>query len=323
MISMNEAAEFLRQSDHILILSHAFPDGDTLGSAAALCRGLQQIGKHVMVRCSDPIGPKYDFLFEGILSEEFEPQAVVAVDIADEALLGQPLYGVYHGKIDLCIDHHPSNSCYARRCFINPKAAATCEIIFALLQLLNVTIDAKIAQCLYTGITTDTGCFKYTNVTPDTYRIAADLVETGMDAPSINRKMFDTKSRAHMEIERRVIDSMQYFYGDRVAVIVITQQMIRETGATEDDMEGLSSIPRQVEGVQIGVTIREKTDGAYKISLRAQRPANASEICGKFGGGGHAGAAGCTFLTTLDEAKQKILSGIGEYFEQYESAEAK
>ena len=313
MTSLNEAAEFLRGADHIVVLSHQYPDGDTLGASTALCRGLQKMGKHAMVRCSDEIGPKYEFLFRGIHPEEFTPEWVVAVDIADLVLFGEPLRSLYGDKVDLCIDHHPSNSCYAVRCYIDPKAAATCEIIFDLLKLLKVEIDKSIAASLYTGITTDTGCFKYTNVTPKTYRIAADLVETGMDAPKINRAMFDTKSRAHMEIERRVVDTIEYFYDNRAAVIVITQQMIQETGAKEDDIDGLSSIPRQIEGVLIGVTIREKATGGYKISLRAQQPVNASKICAQFGGGGHAGAAGCSFDTSLEEAKAQMVRAIGEY----------
>lgn len=316
-ISLNEAAEFLKEHDNILILSHAFPDGDTLGSSTALCRGLQQAGKHARIRCSDKIGPKYRYLFDGVVPEEFEPEIVVAVDIADVSLFGEPLRTEYGDRVDLCVDHHPSNSCYAKRCVIDAKAAATCEIIFHLLRLMEISIDKQIAVSLYTGITTDTGCFKYTNVTPATYRIAADLVETGMDAPTINRKMFDTKSRAHMELERRVADTMEFFNGDRVAVVVITQQMIRETGAREDDIDGISSIPRSVEGVLIGITIREKAAGGYKISLRAQRPVNASEICAKFGGGGHAGAAGCTFNTTLEEAKAQILAGAEEYLQEH------
>ena len=313
MTSLNEAAEFLRARDYFVILSHVFPDGDTLGCSTALCSGLQKIGKHAMIRCSDKIGPKYRYLFDGVQSEQFEPKTVVSVDIADTTLLGEPLLSLYGDKVDLCIDHHPSNTGFAARNYVDPRAAATCEIIFDLLGLLGVALDKSIAASLYTGITTDTGCFKYTNVTPRTYRIAADLVETGMDAPRINRIMYDTKSRAHMEVERRVVDTMEYYENGRVAVIVLTRQMVNETGAQEDDLEGISSIPRQVEGVLVGVTIREKAEGGYKISLRAQRPVNASEICAKFGGGGHPGAAGCSFDTTLEEAKSQMLSAITDY----------
>ena len=319
MISLTEVADFLRAADDILILSHQYPDGDTLGSSTALCRGLQKMGKRVMIKCSDPIGPKFRYLFDGIEQQEFTPAVVVAVDIAALQLIGEPNLSLYRGKIDLCIDHHPSNTCYAKQCCIDPKAAATCEMIFDILNILNIDLDSQIASCLYTGIVTDTGCFKYINVTPRTYRIAADLVEKGAQAHRISRAMFDTKSRARIEMERRVMDSIAYYYDDRVAVIKITLQMIQDSGAAEDDIEGLASIPRAIEGVLIGVTIREKTDGGFKISLRAAPPWNASEICAVFGGGGHAGAAGCTFNTTLEDAKAQMLAEIGKYLDNHKA----
>ncbi|WP_411675789.1 DHH family phosphoesterase [Caproicibacter sp.] len=313
MIGVEEAAARLQKAERVLILSHQFPDGDTLGCASALCRGLRRMGKRAAIRCSDEIGPKYEFLFRGLPDDEFEPDLVAAVDIADEKLLGEPLESEWGGKIDLCVDHHPSNTLYAAETCLNPKAAATCEIIFDLLRELKVEITPDIAAPLYTGITTDTGCFKYINVTPRTYRIAADLVETGIDAPTINREMFDTKSRARLDMERRVLDSIGYDCGGRVAVIVISRQMVRESGAREDDLDGLATIPRGIEGVIVGVTLREKEDGAWKVSLRAHDPANASEICEKFGGGGHKGAAGCTLNLPLAEAKEQMLRAVREY----------
>ncbi len=316
MANLNEAADFLRAGDYFVILSHMFPDGDTLGSSTALCMGLQQLGKHAMIRCSDGIGPKFQYLFEGVKKEEFTPRLVVSVDIADTTLFGEPLFSEYADCVDLCIDHHLSNSCFAKQCWIDPKSAATCEMIFHLLKQLGVGIDQPIAASVYTGITTDTGCFKYANVTPVTHRVGAELLETGINAADINRRMFDTKSRAHMEMERRIADTIEYYDHDRIAAIVITQQMIQETGATDDDIDGLSAIPRQIEGVLIGITVREKVNGDFKISLRAQRPVNASEICAQFGGGGHAGAAGCTFSTPLKEAKAQIIQAAEDYLKK-------
>lgn len=314
-MNLEEAAGLLRGAQRVLILCHQSPDGDTLGCGSALCRGLRQMGRRASVRCSDPIGPKYRFLFKDLPEDSFKPDFVVSVDIADEALFGEPLLSEYGGKVDLCVDHHPSNTRFARNNYVDSKAAATCEIIFALLHLLGVKIDRPIAAALYTGITTDTGCFKYINVTPATYRIAADLVETGIDAPGINRVMFDTKSRARMEMERRVLDTIRYDCGGKVAVIRITKQMIAESGATEDDLDGLATIPRAIEGVTVGVTLREKDGGDYKVSLRAHPPANASLICAKFGGGGHKGAAGCTLHASADEAEKKILLAVREHLD--------
>ena len=313
MIGIKEAAARLRGAERVLILSHQFPDGDTLGAAAALCRGLRRLGKRAAVRCSDPIGPKYGFLFKDLPDDAFEPDFVAAVDIADKRLLGEPLLSRWGGRVDLSVDHHPSNSLFAAENCVDPKAAATCEIIFDLLKELGVPIGPDLAAPLYTGITTDTGCFKYTNVTPRTYRIAADLVETGIDAPTINREMFDTKSRARLDMERRVLETITYDCGGKTALIVISQRMIRDAGAGEDDLDGLATIPRGIEGVLIGVTLREKKDGAWKVSLRARPPADASEICSRFGGGGHRGAAGCTLSVPLADAKEQMLRAVREY----------
>ena len=315
-ISLDEAAEMLRGADRIVILCHQYPDGDTLGSGTALCRGLRGLGKRAAVRCSDPTGPKYRFLFDGLPDDSFEPDLIVSADIADEALLGGPLLSQYGGKVDLCIDHHASNTAFAEFCYVDPKSAATCEIIFALLKLLGAEIDAATASCLYTGVSTDTGCFKYVNTTPTTHRIAAELLEKGAPASDIDRAMFDTKSRARLDMERRVLDTIRYDCGGKVAVIRITKRMIAESGAAEDDLDGLSTIPREIEGVFIGVTLREKDNGAYKISLRARPPANAAEICEQFGGGGHKGAAGCTLNLPADEAEAQMLSAIRTYLEK-------
>lgn len=315
MISLNEAASMLQKAERAVILCHQYPDGDTLGSGTALCRGLRSLGKRAAVRCSDAIGPKYRFLFEGLPDDSFEPDLIVSTDVADEELLGEPLLSRYGGKIDLCIDHHASNAGFAKFRYVDPKSAATCEIVFALLKLLGAEIDTATASCLYTGISTDTGCFKYVNTTPTTHRIAAELLEKGAPASDIDRAMFDTKSRARLDMERRVLDSIRYDCGGKVAVIRITKQMIAESGAEEDDLDGLSTIPREIEGVLIGVTLREKDNGAYKVSLRARPPANAAEICEKFGGGGHKGAAGCTLNLPADEAEEQMLSAIRTYLE--------
>lgn len=316
-MNLEETAKLLNRAGRVLILSHQFPDGDTLGCASALCRGLRQLGKRAAVRCSDPIGPKYRFLFQDLPDDEFEPDLVVTVDIADEALLGEPLLSRYGGKIDLCIDHHPSNTGFAKQSLIRPKSAATAEVIYRLLKQLGVTVGPEIAAPLYTAVTTDTGCFRYVNVTPETYRIAADLVETGIDAPDINRRMFDTKSRARLEIERRVLNSITYGCGEKAAMIAVTRKMIAETGACEDDLDGLSNIPRDIEGVLVGVMLREKDDGAWKVSLRARAPANASEICGRFGGGGHSGAAGCTLQMPLEQAEAELFRAVREHLKSH------
>ncbi len=316
MIRLERAASVLRSAKRVTILCHQFPDGDTLGAGTALCRGLRQFGGRAAVRCSDEIGPKFAFLFRGLEDDEFEPDLVVTVDIADKVLLGEPLLSRYGGKVDLSLDHHRSGEPFAGESCVDPSAAATCEMVFDLLKLLGVRIDKPIADALYTGVTTDTGCFRYVNTTPRTHRIAAELIEAGAGSVEIDRAMFETKSRARLELERRVLDTIRFLHGGEIALIRISKKMIAQTGAVEDDLDGIATIPRTIEGVRIGITLREKDDGAFKVSLRARPPADASKICAEFGGGGHKGAAGCTLKLPSDEAEAQILAAAERYLDK-------
>ena len=177
---------------------------------------------------------------------------------------------------------------------------------------MNVKIDNKIAECIYTGISTDTGCFKYSNATPKTYRIAADMIELGARSAFINRLMFDTKSKQRVELEKLVLETLEFFCDDKCAVVYVTHDMQVKSGTADDDIEGISSIPRGIKGVQVGVTLREKENGIFKISLRTNDELNASDICKKFGGGGHPAAAGCTIHGGLENAKKSIVEAISD-----------
>lgn len=311
-ITLNEAAAQLAAHDRILILSHQSPDGDTLGSAGALCLGLAKLGKQARFACSDLIPEKYDYMLSAVPAPDFAPEYIVAVDVADRKLLGQKLEDEYP-RIDLCIDHHGSNTQYAERYYVDPSAAAACEVIFRLLGLLNVPLDQAIAQCLFTGISTDTGCFRYANTTPQTMRIAAELMEAGAQAAEINRRMFEIKTRSRMELERMALDRMEYAFDGKCAMIVISLDMIAQSGATEGDLEGLAPLPRNVEGVRIGLTLREKTPGVYKISVRTGVHVNASHLCAQLGGGGHPQASGCMLQGELGEVKQKLLTVVERF----------
>lgn len=312
-ISLEDVAAILREKDHILILSHQYPDGDTLGSAGALCQILQKMGKSARMECSDPIPDKYGYMLSGVAHKDFTPELVVAVDVADEKLLGAKLGAQWGGNIDLCIDHHGSNQRYARQFYVDPSASATAEIIFELAALLGVACDCSIASCIYTGITTDTGCFRYSNTTAATHRIAARLMETGVNAADINRLMFETKSRSRIELERMVLDTLEYYYNDRCAIISITQNMMAKAGADDSDLEGLAPIPRKIEGVLVGITLREKEDGSYKASVRTGPSINASAICARLGGGGHPQASGCSIAAGLEETKKRLLEVVAGF----------
>ena len=307
-ISAAEAVEFLRAHDKYLILTHAHPDGDTLGSAFALCSALRSIGKSANVIFPDPIPRKFEYLTVGD-DPTFEPETVVSVDVADKKLLGN-LCEQYGDVVQLSIDHHATNTGFAESVYLEGDSAAASECVYNVIKGLNVTVTPFIADCLYTGMATDTGCFKFSNTTPRTHTFAAELMQAGADYAEINRVMFEVKTRGRLEMERQVLDNIEYLCEGQCAIITVTQSMIKETGCDASDIDGISSLPRQIEGVKIGITVREKADGRWKVSLRTYEPYDAAAICANFGGGGHKRAAGCEFGCEVGEVKEQLKSVI-------------
>ncbi len=316
-ITLEQACARLREQDDILILTHQNPDGDTLGSAFALYYALRALGKRVRVECSDEFPRKYRFMFPDYQPEAFEERFVVAADIADTQLFGKKLER-YSGAVDLCIDHHPSNTFYAAQTYLVADAAATAEAICDVIDGLGVTLDLPVATCIYTGLSTDTGCFRFSNTTAKTLSTASRMVALGVDNAEINLQMFSHKTQSRIAIEREVYNTMEYHFDNRCAVIWMTRAMLEQAGADDAELEGVSAIPTQIEGVEVGVTLREK-EGGYKVSLRTSRYINASEICARLGGGGHARAAGCFLAATLEEAKHQVLVLVKQAFDEYDA----
>lgn len=311
-IDFQGAKALLLENDRFVIVTHTNPDGDTLGCAYALLRALKKIGKTAKVVNENSIPEKYSFMF--FESDEFEgSKTVIAVDIADEKLMGK-LQNEYAGRTLLCIDHHPSNTGYAENLLLCSDAAAACEIIYLLIKEMNIEIDENIATALYTGISTDTGCFRYSNVTSDTHRYAAELIDFGADHVKADTIMFETKSISEFVLQKMALEKMQVLFGGKAAIISLTKDMFLKSGADENSADAIKSIPRQIEGVKIGVTLREG-DGVFHVSLRTNAPYDASEICKKFGGGGHARAAGCEIALGEEETKKEIIKALRDYLE--------
>jgi phosphoesterase RecJ-like protein len=310
MFNAKQTALFLKQNDCFLILTHALPDGDTLGSAFALESALRNSGKKAKVLCPDEIPSKFLFL-KTDNDLDFEPKTIVAVDVADQKLLGS-FSEIYGDKIDLCIDHHHSNKGFAKRLYLEGYSAAACECIYNVIAELGTEITPHIADCLYTGIATDTGCFKFSNTTPRTHRYAALLIEKGADHSEINRVMFEVKSRAKIAVEKQILDNIEFANDGKIAVVVITNDMLTAAGTALAELDGITSIARSIEGVLIGITVKEMPSGKVRASVRTFEPYNAGEICAVFGGGGHERAAGCEFSCGTQEAKQLLLKTAKE-----------
>ena len=320
LLNLRQVARFLKKHDNYVILTHASPDGDTLGSAYALYYGLKEIGKTAEVLCPEIIPAKYDY-FARETDHIVGKPTVVAVDVAAESLLGS-LKDEFGDKVDLTIDHHISNTMYAHNLYLDSAAAATCEIIYELLVAMRVNINDVTAKALYTGMVTDTGCFKYSCVTAKTHIIAANLYDFELDAASINKLMFDTKPRKLVELEKMVLEGAEYHFDGRCMLLSVSAEMQEKTGCSGTELEGIAVLSRSVEGVIAGITLKQTGEKEFKASLRTYPPLNASEICKKLGGGGHNAAAGVTLYGTLEEVKAQILDGVKAALEETDERSA-
>lgn len=305
-----QAAQWLRERDDFLLLTHVRPDGDTLGSAAALALALRKLGKRAWVGYNSGVTETYAGYMEGCYPPaDFVPEHIVAVDIATEHLLPAE-FEPYRGRIELCIDHHPSNEGYAGETCLDASAAACGEIVYRICKLLG-EMDAAIAKQLYIAITTDCGCFVYNNTTPATHRIAAELMEYGDFWKQVNRNCFQTLSLKEIKLQQRLLGSMEFFDGGALAVGAISLADLAEFQASQGDSEELASWANKIQGVKASATLRQLEERVWKVSLRTDGSLNATRVCALLGGGGHAAAAGAS-MYDVDEAqaRRRVLEAV-------------
>ena len=303
-------ASKLSAADDILILTHEQPDGDALGGSFALLSALRKLGKRCAVRYSGECPRNMEYITAVVPAGGVEqPALLVAVDVADLKLLGDD-WMRYEGRIDLCADHHTSNTFYAKDTYLEDVSAAS-ELVLNIIRELGIKPDAYIAACIYTGISTDTGCFRYPNTTARTLRTAADMIDLGADTDSINKLMFETKTKSFIALERLANDSLELHFGGKCALITITRRMFEQSGAHESECHPITASSRQIEGVLVGVVLKEQRDGSFNVSVRTNGDISAALICAGMGGGGHKNAAGCELDGSLEQIKLLILKNVG------------
>lgn len=308
-VSVQEAARWMRDRDGFLILTHRRPDGDTLGCAAGLCQALRELGKTCFLHPNEDVNERFAPYLEGTFAPKgFEPACVISVDIAAEGLFPASAER-YKGKIDLAIDHHPSNEGFARMNCVEADKAACGEIVFDLICQWGA-VSAAAALPLYLAVSTDTGCFVYSNTTANTHRVAAALMETGIPFQRVNKRHFRTKSFRRLQIEGRMLETMEFYDEGQTALACVTLADLEQYGASETDLDDISAFAGQVEGVHTAVTIREVSPGECKVSVRTQADVNANRVCALLGGGGHAAAAGCSVNGSVEETKKAVLDAI-------------
>lgn len=313
-LDYTQTLRFLSTHEDFYILCHQSPDGDTLGSGFALMQFLRNRGKRANVLCADPFPQRYAFLSKAYEPQVFACKTIIAVDVADAALLGKGLEE-YKDKVELCIDHHISNTGFAQNILLNPKASATCEVLFELFSQSDCLMDLYMATCLYTGLATDTGCFKFENTSPAAHRAAAELMECGVPYAIINRMMFDVKSKNRIKIEQELTASMEYFCGDKITFLAVSKELMDKFQIPENEFEGLASLPMQLDGVEVGLSLKQRDADTWKVSMRSAGEANVSQICAQFGGGGHIRAAGCLMKGELADIKKTLVEAVAKAVE--------
>lgn len=302
-------AQRLLENDDFLILTHRRPDGDTVGCAAALCAALRAVGKTAYALENPDITSVYsDYLAPYLAPAGYAPRCVAAVDMAARSMFPQNAES-YRETVALAVDHHPSQEFYARETCLDASAAACGEIIYKICRALGV-MNGEIAGLLYLAVSTDTGCFVYSNVTARTHSVAAALLAEDFDFAALNKRHFRTKTRTRLQLEAALIRGMELYDGGRVAVLSLPLALMDELGATEADADDIASLASLLEGVDCGMLLRELEGDRWKVSLRTGARVNATQACGLLGGGGHAAAAGCTLSGSRQEARDRMLAAI-------------
>ncbi len=305
-----DVARYLLEQDNFAIVTHRRPDGDTLGSGAALCLGLRSLGKTAHILENPEITEKYAAMHVGLTKARAEEgDTVVCVDVASPGMLGA-YFDYLAEKIELRIDHHRSAESFTPLELVDPAAAACGQIIYDVLTEMHVTLDVAMANALYTAISTDTGCFRYANTQSHTFEVAAACAKVSPDLFLLNQTLFETNSLARLKIQGWIVDNALFLQEGKIAVCALPLEVEKAIGVTEDDMENISGFPRSIQGVKIAATLRQQEDGVVKISVRAVPGYDAGAICAKFGGGGHRGAAGASLNMPLDQAVEAIIQAM-------------
>ena len=310
-LTKREAADFLKDRDGFAIVTHRRPDGDTVGSAALLCRGLRQLGKKAVVLENKEVTARYSALVEGLTGELPGQGCVVCVDVASGNMLPDS-FAALKDRIELRIDHHGKAESFTPLELVEPETAACGETVYELLCAMGVKLDKPMADALYTAVSTDTGCFRYANTTAHSFETAAACAAAGADVYGLNQRYFETNSLNRLRVQGYLTEKALFLQQGKVVICALPLAVEREMGLTEDDLDNISGFPRTIEGVKIAATLREQADGLIKMSVRAVPGCDAAAICAEFGGGGHKGAAGASIRMTMEEAVQALIRVIPE-----------
>lgn len=319
MNKLTEIADILKQSNTIFLFPHVQMDGDALGSAVALCQGLRRLEKSAYILIDEPIPANLKFLDRGFCTTDpnlfGEPDVCMAIDCSDLSRIETRKDVFLRGKTTISVDHHITSVPFCTMHYMDASAAATGEIIFKLLKVLNVPLDTTMGEALFSALATDTGNFMYSNATKETHEIVASLYDTGMNHNQVAVEIYQKIRREKVHLITRVLSNMEFFSGGRGVISFVSQDILKETGANMDESEGIVEQLRNIDGVEISIILKED-NGKVKVGMRSKTYADVAAISTSFGGGGHTKAAGFTLNASVIEAKATLISTVSAYLDQ-------
>ena len=311
-ITLEEIAIRIKEAKRIILLSHSSPDGDTVGSVQGLAIALEMLEKKVICVCDSDVPEYLNFIIykNYVHSCNTKDSLIISVDVASPQMLGK-LEEEFASIVDIRIDHHATGTEFAKFNYCDSYAAATAEIIYDLLIEYLDVMSPEIATALYTAISTDTGSFKYSNTTSYTHYVAYDLISSGADSEKVCDRLYENITVESIRSNVLFLDLMETYFGGKVLIVPITESDRQKYKLSDDQLDGISSLAKKIMGVELGISLREKSDGVYKVSMRSRQTVDCAELCAKFGGGGHVRASGATInAATIGAAKIALLETI-------------
>lgn len=315
-MTINDIINLLKQSMKIGITFHTSPDGDSLGSSLALLQGLRKIGKHAFIISKDKVPELYDFLpFKDEVNNavQFLPSVeldcVIVLDCGNFERISANLDLNRKTYVLANVDHHMSNSLYGDLNFVDTSASSVGEIIYRILNSLDIEVDRNIATCIYTSIISDTGGFKHSNTTFTTHAIAGELISTGIDFSELHRLLFQNKKFKRLKLQAKVIENMYLIHKEAICIMKLSKSMLDELSIEASDTSDIISLGIDIDTVEVAALIKEADEGV-KISLRSKSAVDVRKIAELFGGGGHIRASGLSINKSINEAEELIINAI-------------
>lgn len=308
-ISIKEMAKKIVSYPEICIIYHVRPDGDCIGSAYALSLALKSLGLKVSVNGTYDIPPAYLYMTDRVMNDVLTDPVYVLVDTSTPDRAGE--YENCH--FTFCIDHHRNNTVEADYKYVEEDCGACSEIIYKLIKEMNVTVTKEMADFMYAALVTDTLCFRTSDTNSQSFEIASKLAASGADVYGIGRRLMFVKSEGRMKIENFLTKSLHFTCDNKIVTGIIMLDDLNKAGILDSELEGINSFVEQIEGIRIGVTIRELPDGKMRCSMRTNGEIPASEICSHFGGGGHFHAASCILDTDVISARNIMENECRKY----------